>query len=711
MTRFEYDAKMKRRSKNKPKIVTHSNDHAPEPMRSRPAIDWLAAVGVGAVSLGLFLITLAPTVTSEDSGELIAAAWHFGVPHPPGYPLWTALSGAFVHLFAVGSIAWRANLFSAVCSAGAAAVFFVALRQIQLSRIVAASTALVWIWSESSWMQSVITEVYALNTLITAAIFCCAMRWYATRKTRPLLIASLLAGLGMCNHHSIGFACLALVIWILSLQPALLRQWKLIAQSIALLLIGLLPYSYLPVRAAANPVMNWGDPSTFDRFIGHVTRRQYGAIGPIKTPEPRSPDRFGNQSWYMVETVAEDLTPWILIASVVGIIVMARRARAMLWMVVLWVACTGLLFVFLANFDLDRTARWALQVFFIPVSLGLAIAYGHLLEAVVGNFKNAFDSTKTVVVASLLTALIAPGVLVATHYSTCNYSRYWYAEDHAENMLACMMDRAIIFPSGDHSTFPLVYKVLVEGERPDVTIADMYGYIRPDLVKDQPEDSPDPPAVWLIRTSRRPVYFATKTAPPVPNARFVTAGILYHLLPDGMPYDGTDLISHCKYRNDQTPTVQDFGATHIQYDREFFTGLNLIESNQTEAATQHFKKAATFCEGIKEGFNNLGSTLAEHQHPEVALPYFKQAASIDHRYITPRRNLYRLYFKQGDWPNARKQLEEILQTEPTDWRAHRDLGNLMFDQLGDRSSGVRHWKKSLELNPNQPEVQSRIPHP
>ncbi len=699
---------MAHESKTSPRFQTDSIDNPREQVKDGRLIEFVWSASIGLVALALFVITLAPTVTSEDSGELIAAAWHFGVPHPPGYPLWTALCGTFVHIFAVGSIAWRANLFSAVCSAGAATLFFLALRQIGLARFIAGSAALVWIWSETSWMQSVFTEVYALNSLVTAGIVYCAMRWHATGSTRPLLIASLLAGLGMSNHHSIGFACLALVIWILSRQPSLLLRRKLIAQSLALLFVGLLPYAYLPVRAAANPAMNWGDPSTFETFLNHVTRKQYGAIGPIKTPEPRSLQRFAEQSWYMVETLAEDLTPWILVASTIGMMVMIRRAKAMLWLVLLWVTCTGFLFVFLANFDLDRTARWALQVFFIPVSLGLAIAYGHLLQAIFDAIKKVAGSKTAVTVASTIIALVAPGVLVASHFDTCNYSKYWYAEDHAENMLACMMDNAIVFPSGDHSTFPLVYKVLVEGKRPDVTIADMYGYVQPNLVKDQPEDSPDAPAVWLIKTARRPVYFATKTAPPVPNAMFVTAGILYHLLPEGMPFDGTDLIDKCKYRNEETPTACDFGSTHIRYDYEFFAGLNQLEFGNTEAALRHFKQASQFCNGIKEGFNNLGSTLAEHRHPKEALAYFKEAANLDHRYITPRRNLYRLYKNQRDWPNARKQLEEILNAEPTDWRANRDLGNLLADQFNDQPTAIRFWKQSMEANPNQPHVRNRL---
>jgi len=90
-------------------------------------------VGVGVAVLALFALTLGPTVTAEDSGELIAAAWHFGIPHPPGYPLWTILCGVFVHLVPLGSVALRANLFSAVCSAGAAVVAYAAIREVGLS--------------------------------------------------------------------------------------------------------------------------------------------------------------------------------------------------------------------------------------------------------------------------------------------------------------------------------------------------------------------------------------------------------------------------------------------------------------------------------------------------------------------------------------------------------------------------------------------------
>jgi tetratricopeptide (TPR) repeat protein len=57
--------------------------------------DWLVFWVCFLVSLGVYTHTLAPSVTLEDSGELVVAADYLGVPHPPGYPIWSMLAWFF----------------------------------------------------------------------------------------------------------------------------------------------------------------------------------------------------------------------------------------------------------------------------------------------------------------------------------------------------------------------------------------------------------------------------------------------------------------------------------------------------------------------------------------------------------------------------------------------------------------------------------------
>src|SRR6185295_14629637 len=74
---------------------------------------WVTAV---LVFIG-YWITLAPDLTLEDSGELAVASMYAGVPHPPGYPVWTLYSWVFTKLLPFSNIAWRVGVSSAFAAA------------------------------------------------------------------------------------------------------------------------------------------------------------------------------------------------------------------------------------------------------------------------------------------------------------------------------------------------------------------------------------------------------------------------------------------------------------------------------------------------------------------------------------------------------------------------------------------------------------------
>jgi hypothetical protein len=79
--------------------------------------DWIAALITTLISLGVYLYTLAPDVTLEDSGELAVGSMYAGVPHPPGYPMWTIYSWIFTKILPFSNIAWRVAVSSAVAAA------------------------------------------------------------------------------------------------------------------------------------------------------------------------------------------------------------------------------------------------------------------------------------------------------------------------------------------------------------------------------------------------------------------------------------------------------------------------------------------------------------------------------------------------------------------------------------------------------------------
>ena len=80
-------------------------------------------------ALGVYLLTLAPTVTLVDSGELILACHSLGIAHPPGFPLYVLIGHLFAQL-PFDHVAYRLNLTSAFFAALTTLTVFCAVRLI-----------------------------------------------------------------------------------------------------------------------------------------------------------------------------------------------------------------------------------------------------------------------------------------------------------------------------------------------------------------------------------------------------------------------------------------------------------------------------------------------------------------------------------------------------------------------------------------------------
>lgn len=193
--------------------------------------DWLAFWMTTLLAFGVYAYTLAPNVTMEDSGEFLTAAYHWGVPHPPGYPIWTISINLFERLIPYGNAAWRGNLMSACYGALAAGMlamigcklaarmlaadgmkeFYVSTAaQRGLSLAAGMVGGLVFAFIDTVWAQAVITEVYTLNTFFFTLLCLLVMRWVdAPHQWRwPALIAFFF-GLGLTNHQTLLVSVLA----------------------------------------------------------------------------------------------------------------------------------------------------------------------------------------------------------------------------------------------------------------------------------------------------------------------------------------------------------------------------------------------------------------------------------------------------------------------------------------------------------------------
>ncbi|HEY8966065.1 MAG TPA: DUF2723 domain-containing protein [Candidatus Methylacidiphilales bacterium] len=216
------------------------------PFRGRTltlSVPLAAALAVGLAAFATYVYTLAPDVTLEDSGELLTAAVTLGVPHSPGYPLWTTIAHLFAWLVPFGNVAWRVHLSSALFGATASAMagWLVAdsvkwlcqgrdeeaglpPRMLPLAAGIAAGLTLAF--SDVMWTQSVIAEVYPLNAVLLLAIFVSLYRWCREpERTGRLLSAWFFFVFGLSNHHGLLILAFAFPFLVALVRPGFLPDF------------------------------------------------------------------------------------------------------------------------------------------------------------------------------------------------------------------------------------------------------------------------------------------------------------------------------------------------------------------------------------------------------------------------------------------------------------------------------------------------------
>ncbi|HQL50341.1 MAG TPA: DUF2723 domain-containing protein [Kiritimatiellia bacterium] len=224
-------------------------------------VDWTAFWTATLVSFLVYFITLGPSVTLEDSGELAVAGDHLGVPHPPGYPIWTMCAYVFVRLFSWVTYqgqptpAWSISLMSAVFAALAAGFTAMLITRSASDMLrdahdgeedfdLAQSNVLCWTggvggslvfaFSPVMWSQATIVEVYTLNAFFLMWIFLLTYRWMRRPSDKILWLTAFVFGLGLTNYQVLLLAALPLVVMIFLRDIALFRDFIMVGIPILL---------------------------------------------------------------------------------------------------------------------------------------------------------------------------------------------------------------------------------------------------------------------------------------------------------------------------------------------------------------------------------------------------------------------------------------------------------------------------------------------
>jgi tetratricopeptide (TPR) repeat protein/biotin operon repressor len=724
-------------------------------------LDFYIAAALGLFTFVVYLLTTAPDITGEDSGELVTASYTLGVAHPPGYPLWCILGKIFATIIPFGSIGFRVNLISAFFAAGTVFFLFLVIKKLTGKSIIAGIAALVFAFSIEFWAQSVISEVYTLNTFLLCAGVYFLLHWKQTKLVKHFYILALISGLALTNHHtSIAFAGLILPYAILCSSRRVLPIKKIIL-GFLIFLAPLTLYFYLPVRASVNPYMNWGNPATISGMVDHITRKQYieskNPVEKQREPEQGIP-RFSAQLEVYGSTIIKQFGWFLIWIPIIGLIlhIKERRFEGLTFLLFFLITSIGL--ILFMDFKLEKEQIQAHEILFIPsyliVTIWLGLGLFALWKLVISIIK-----LKPVIYAAICIAIILPAYNLYANYSKNDKSKYYYAYDFAEAMLDTMDNGAIIFPSGDHATFPLIYFHEVLGQRRDITIANKYGNIEESLYADMPKDNSSKTAKRpteaeierhiIIKYQDKPIYFTIKRdMTDLQGFSQIPEGLLFRIIPNIYLHKYKKKISEkfwasYQFRYFEDPSVPvDYSAEVIISDVRYARARCYFEEGKVKEGLDEVEKIKMVAEGYKETFNNMGNMLAERGLFKQALGLYEKALSYNPNYLKAIQNIAKVYGQLEDYDNslvylnraleldqynynthveiaeiyagkkefdkAISKLEEIIAKFPKQYQPYNMLGFIYLNEKKDEKKAFALFRKSLELNKDQPYIKGLL---
>jgi tetratricopeptide (TPR) repeat protein len=567
----------------------------------RTASEAWRTIGVAAPPFAVFAWGACRTAYVGDSGDLLTAIAVMGIPHPSGYPLYVLLAKAWSILFFFLPLPWSVSLFSAACAAAAAGLLYRTGRESGAGGLASAGAAWLLAFSPSFWAEANIQRVYALNALFLSLALFLALRWRRGRRDRDLIAAAFACGLGASNHLEMGVAGIAIGIFVLVTDPGILRRWRIAASCVLAAGVGLLPYLYLPLRARAHPLLDWGHPVTPANFVKVVLRSDFWGRAWIRGPEDLVPIWADYGKSLLTESA------WIGAAlALVAVVAAAARKRG--WPVLLPLLIMAANAITMALHG-SRSDLFIWHRYYIPsyVALALLAAWG---------WQTLAERLRPRLVAL---ALLGPLVLLVSGWRSNDRSRYAIGEDYSRTLLSTLPPGTHLIASDDNILFILMYLNLGEGLRPDVDLIleGVGGTHLPPL-----SFNPDTDAVF---TTHHPNW-------SVPQLEAVPVGMAFRISRAGRPWPPATPVKD-RLDGELDPRVpKDYLTQNLIGNFHQMLGMTFEERDWPRAARE-FEIAAASAPNNDVLFYNLGLLYRRNGLLEQALAAFRRSDKINPREI------------------------------------------------------------------------------
>ncbi|MBN1620247.1 DUF2723 domain-containing protein [candidate division WOR-3 bacterium] len=455
--------------------------------------DMLVMSGVFVFLFANFAITSSPSISWWDSSELVAAAHCWGVPHPPGSPLYVTAARVFCMFAEDPALVARCVNFLSVTATALAGVFlYLSIAKLfgaqNLFRKFSLSIAAVCgTMCFSMWDSAVEAEIYGLSSLMIFVLLWLSLK-ITEGKPKYLIGASYLLALSFSVHATVIIAGIPVLAAAFFAATKKVLRPSVVVLCLIFVLVGASSYMILYFRGLEKPVLNESAVENFRDLADVALRKQYGSQNFLHRQTStltgysflkglffQNVSYLNYMAWQFTPFVREGKfgTAGVVMTSVFMALfflffvfslikIFRGSSPGFLVILLLFMFCLSFLLVFVFNFKfcssdsdlshIPKEAR-ARDYFF---SAGFALIYALALSLL------SFMRKKKAVPLLLFFTLSG---LYNGYSGHANRRDSWSAHAFAFNVLGTAQGKSVIFVHGDNDTFTLWFAQIVGNEK------------------------------------------------------------------------------------------------------------------------------------------------------------------------------------------------------------------------------------------------------
>jgi hypothetical protein len=444
----------------------------PNEVLEKPSAGYRSSIFLSIFGLGLLYFLTAPrVVTFEDAGLFLSTSFDWGLPHPPGYPLYTLISHLMMKLLGPSPLAGA----SVSIVSSLLALFFLAqiLKSLDCDRKIIFVVLALLGTSKVYWNQSIVPEVYA----VFIALFLWSVERLLASKDRPSWTLFVAVGLSFANHWPLFLLASPILVVIAVSKPWFRSQWKRTLVGVGLsALIAVFFYCLMMWRSQNGATLAFlGEIKTPAELWQYFLRSYYSTI------EESSKFRVGEYFKLLADhfgSMALSGSLSLTLLSFLGVLELIRTRRYALLAVLLYgLLHTPILLPLLIRLEFNELNRNVLAMFHLVAWCSAAVLASFSLSR---SLKVAGGKG----LGNKATLVVAVGVLLTNdglnNLGGNNFRADQLADGYARLVLDSLPPNATLFAATDADLGPIMFVREVLGVRPDVKLKSQTGVIFPD---------------------------------------------------------------------------------------------------------------------------------------------------------------------------------------------------------------------------------------